>query len=78
MASVLKEYKNCGSSDEEEDDFISGMAQKIAAIKPPSESIKVGTVAMVHSLQSAGVEKLTGAVSSSCVIILSKTDGKFA
>lgn len=60
MASVLKEYENCGSSDEEEADFISGMAQKIAAIKPPSESVKEGTVAMVHSLQSAGGKKTNG------------------
>eukprot|EP00571_Detonula_confervacea_P012164 CAMPEP_0172311392 /NCGR_PEP_ID=MMETSP1058-20130122/14646_1 /TAXON_ID=83371 /ORGANISM="Detonula confervacea, Strain CCMP 353" /LENGTH=443 /DNA_ID=CAMNT_0013024555 /DNA_START=75 /DNA_END=1402 /DNA_ORIENTATION=- len=74
MSSALDDYDNCGSDEEEEADFISSMAQKIAASpKPPSAtSVKEGVVAMVHSLQSAGGKKLNG----SRVVVLRHNPGQ--
>ncbi|KAL7527659.1 hypothetical protein ACHAXR_002066, partial [Thalassiosira sp. AJA248-18] len=59
MVKTFKEYENVqGSSEEEEADFISGVAQKISACN--TNPIKAGTVAMVHSLQSAAGKKMNG------------------
>lgn len=62
MASALKYYENCGSSDEEEADFVSGMAQRIAGFNNPHgpTPIQEGTIAMIHSLESAAGKRMNG------------------
>ncbi|KAL7551035.1 hypothetical protein ACHAWF_014236 [Thalassiosira exigua] len=64
METMLNDYEECGSDEDEEAEFVSRVAQKIASSPGckhgRKSSLEVGIVAMVHSLQSATGKKING------------------